>query len=60
MFCLFNITGQLKTGVVFFKRHNPSRISGNTYDVLGNVLVLGTYLDFERRKHRVTEVIEIE
>lgn len=59
MFCIFNKYGELKVNAVFFKRHNPSRKSGNTYDITGKVLVLGTYYDFELKKRFHAEIIEI-
>lgn len=60
MFVLFNEKGELKINVVFFKRLKSGYKMGNLYDVLGNCLVRGTFLDFERKRPRNVEIIEIE
>lgn len=60
MFCLFNSKGELKIGIVIFKRYHPAKKAGAIYDVLGNVLTRGTTYDFELRRKRYSEVIEIK
>jgi hypothetical protein len=60
MFCLFNPKGELKTAIIIFKRDNPAKKWGKTYNVLGHVLRVGTYYDLEVMTKRGTEVIEIK
>jgi hypothetical protein len=56
---IFNKYGELKVNAIFFKRYHPDRKAGCTYNIMGKMLVQGTYYHFELQKGLYAEIIEI-
>lgn len=58
MFCLFDINGNMKTNVAFFKRSSPMLKWGQLTDIHGRILKVGTYYNLEKTS-KIREIIEI-